>query len=121
MEAPRCTTNWAALKEHQLASLHDLAGAVLSHAGSAPFIALVAVMVLITVAGLAGRPWQTAAAVAGAVVATTFWVLGQNIAELYSGQATDPNTGPLIVLMALALVGSTVSTRLPTRNALNQR
>ena len=99
-----------------LASLHHLAGAVLSHGGSAPFIALVAVMALIGVAGLAGRPWRTAAAVAGAVVATTFWVLGQNIGELYSGQATDPNTGPLIVLMALALVGSTASTRLPPTN-----
>jgi len=104
-----------------LTSLHHLAGTVLSHAGSAPFIALVAAMVLIGVGGLAGRPWRTAAAVAGAVVATTFWVLGQNIGELYSDQATDPNTGPLIVLMALALVGSTASTRLPTRNALNQR
>jgi len=39
------------------------------------------------------------------VVATTFWVLGENIGQLYSDQATDPNTGPLIVLMALALVG----------------
>jgi hypothetical protein len=94
-----------------LTGLHHLAGTVLSHAGSAPFIALVAVMVLIGAGGLAGRPWRTAAAVAGAVVATTFWVLGQNIGELYSGQATDPNTGPLIVLMALALVGSTTSTR----------
>ena len=63
-------------------------------------------MVLIGVAGLARQPWRTVAAVAGAIVATTFWVLGQNVGELYSGQATDPNTGPLIVLMALALVGS---------------
>ena len=102
-----------------LTSLHHLAGTVLSHAGSAPFIAVVAAMVLIGVGGLAGRPWRTAAAVAGAVVATTFWVLGQNIGELYSGQATDPNTGPLIVLMALALVGSTASTRLFTRKGRN--
>ena len=104
-----------------LTSLHHLAGTVLSHGGSAPFIALVVVMALIGVGGLARRPWRTAAAVAGAVVATTFWVLGQNIGELYSGQATDPNAGPLIVLMALALVGSTASTRLPTRDALSHR
>ena len=94
-----------------LTSMHHLAGTVLSHAGSAPFIALVVLMVVIGVAGLGVRPWRTVAAVAGAVVATTFWVLGQNIGQLYSGQATDPNTGPLIVLMALALVGSTASTR----------
>jgi hypothetical protein len=98
-----------------LTSLHDLAGTVLSHGGDAPFIALVVVMVLIGVAGLARRPWRTAAAVAGALVATTFWVLGQNIGQLYSGQATDPNTGPLIVLMALALLGSTASARLHAR------
>jgi len=48
----------------------------------------------------------------------TVWV---GFDELYSGQTTDSNTGPLIVLMALALVGSTARTRLPTRNALNQR
>ena len=103
-----------------LANLHHLAGTVLSHGNSALFIALVAVMVLIGFAGLAGRPWRTAAAAAGAVVATAFWVLGQNIGELYSGQATDPNTGPLIVLIALALAGSTSSIRLPSRTAPNQ-
>jgi hypothetical protein len=100
-----------------LTNLHDLTGTVLSQGGSAPYVVLVAVMVLIGVGGLARRPWRTAAAAVGAVVATCFWVLGQNIGQLYSGQATDPNTGPLIVLMALALVGSTASTRLSTRNA----
>jgi len=101
-----------------LASLHHLAGTVLSHTGSAAFIALVTVMVLIGLAGLAGRPWRVAAAVAGAVVATSFWVLGQNIGQLYTGQATDPNTGPVIVLMALALVGSTANTRRPSGKSL---
>ena len=100
-----------------LTSMHHLAGTVLSHAGSVPFVALVAAMVLIGIGGLAARPWRTVAAVAGAVAATTFWVLGQNIGELYSGQATDPNTGPVIVLMALALVGSTPGTRLFTRKS----
>ena len=93
-----------------LMRLHHLAGTVLNHGGEAPFIALVAVMVLVGLAGLAGRPWRTASAAVGAIMATVFWVLGQNIGELYSGQATDPNTGPLIVLMALALAGTTVGT-----------
>jgi len=104
-----------------LASLHQVAGTVLSNTGSVAFIALVSLMVAIGLAGLAGRPWRLAAAVAGAVVATSFWVLGQNIGQLYSGQATDPNTGPVIVLMALALVGSTANTRRPTRSSLSQR
>jgi hypothetical protein len=32
------------------------------------------------------------------------WVLGQDIGALYSGQATDPNTGPLLAVMAIALL-----------------
>jgi hypothetical protein len=96
-----------------LARLHHLAGAALSHGGSTPFIALVAVMALVGFAGLAGQPWRTAAGLVGVVAATAFWVLGQNIGGLYSGQATDPNTGPLIVVMALALAGTTARTAVP--------
>lgn len=99
-----------------LARLHHLAGAVLSHGGPAPFIALVAVMALVGFAGLAGRPWRTAAAVVGAVAAVAFWILGQNIGQLYSGQATDPNTGPLIVLMAFALAGTSARTHRATND-----
>jgi hypothetical protein len=43
-------------------------------------------------------------------VNATFWVLGQNIGQLNSGQATDSNTGLLIVLMALALIEWEAST-----------
>ena len=93
-----------------LSRLHEGAGAALSTAGNGPFISLVAVMALVGVGGLASRPWRTASAVTGAVLATVFWVLGQNMGELYSGHATDPSTGPLIVVMALALVGTGVST-----------
>ena len=64
-------------------------------------------MALVGLTGLARRPWRTAAAAVGALAAIAFWVLGQNIGQMYSGQATDPNTGPLIVLMALALTGTT--------------
>jgi hypothetical protein len=97
-----------------LAGLHHSAEAILSHGGNAPSITLVVVMALVGLVGLAGRPWRTAAAAAGALAAAAFWILGQNIGQLYSGQATDPNTGPLIVLMAFALAGTTRSLALPT-------
>ena len=100
-----------------LAQAHHLAGLVLGHAGSAPLYALVALMVLVGLAGLGGRPWRLAAAGLGSVTATIFWVVGQNIGQLYSGMATDPNTGPLIVLMALALAATSAPHRVnhPTR------
>jgi hypothetical protein len=103
-----------------LTGLHEGADGVLSQGGAVPFIGLVALMVLIGVGGLFRGPWRTVAAIAGSVVAAIFWVLGQNVGELYSGQATDPNTGPLIVLMAFALVGSTAS-RTPTRSLPSDR
>jgi hypothetical protein len=44
------------------------------------------------------RPALTAATLAGLV----FWVAGENFGQLLTGTATDPNTGPLIVLLAAA-------------------
>jgi hypothetical protein len=85
-----------------------------SRGGSAPSITLVAVMALVGLGGLACRPWRMAAAAAGELAAAAFGILGQNIGQLYSGQATDPNTGPHIVLMALALAGTTRSLALTT-------
>jgi hypothetical protein len=42
----------------------------------------------------------------GIAVAVMGWVFFQGLGDLTSGQATDPNSGPLIVLLALAVVGA---------------
>jgi len=47
------------------------------------------------------RPW---AVWVGIVLAVAFWAVGQSFGMLFSGSATDPNTGPLIVLLGLALL-----------------
>ena len=44
-------------------------------------------------------------------VALAAWVVGQGLGLLTSGSATDPNTGPLLVLCGVALLG--VGTRVP--------
>src|SRR5271166_2578543 len=41
---------------------------------------------------------------AGGLLATFFWVSGQGLGGIFTGSGTDPNTGPLIVLLALAMV-----------------
>jgi hypothetical protein len=38
------------------------------------------------------------------VIALAIWLIGQDLGQLYSGKATDPNSGPLIALMAVALI-----------------
>ena len=40
---------------------------------------------------------------AGALLATFFWVSGQGLGGVFTGSGTDPNSGPLIVLLALAM------------------
>lgn len=63
------------------------------------------------------RPARAAALVAGAFLSVAFWVAGQDLGQLYSGRATDPNTGPLLVLMAVSLWPLRPNT--PARSATN--
>jgi hypothetical protein len=34
--------------------------------------------------------------------ALTIWVVGENFGAIFAGSATDPNSGPLLVLLAAA-------------------
>lgn len=51
--------------------------------------------------------------VAGAALALDYWVFGQAFGQVFSGLATDPNTGPLLVLLALALYPNRAPTSVP--------
>ena len=42
----------------------------------------------------------------GVAIASSGWLIFQGLGDLTSGQATDPNSGPLIVLLALAVIGA---------------
>jgi lipopolysaccharide export LptBFGC system permease protein LptF len=35
-------------------------------------------------------------------VSVVFWVIGQNFGKIFTGGATDPNSGPLLVVLGLA-------------------
>jgi hypothetical protein len=54
----------------------------------------------------AHRPMRTVALWAGMAVALVYWAVGQSFGELFSGQATDPSTGPLVVLLGLVVLGA---------------
>jgi hypothetical protein len=57
------------------------------------------------------------AAAAGAAIAVASWALVQGFGTLTSGQATDPNTGPLLVLFAVTLAAiPTARDRRPARS-----
>jgi hypothetical protein len=64
---------------------------------------LVAAEYLIGVGALL-RITRVPAAVLGLALTVAFWILGQDYGMLFSGQATDPNSGPALALMAIALL-----------------
>ncbi len=58
--------------------------------------------------------------VAGAALAAGYWVFGEAFGEPFSGVATDPNTGPLLVLLALALYPNAARSRSATGTGLTR-
>jgi hypothetical protein len=77
-------------------------GGWVSRHGLAVVVALVALEALIGIGALA-RPTRPVAAAAGFVLTAGIWVFAQDYGGLATGRATDPNTAPLLALMALAL------------------
>ena len=80
----------------------SLAGWV-GHHGVAAVVVLVAVEALIGIAALFRRT-LTVSAVVGLLAVLAIWVIGQDFGQLYTGQATDPNTGLIVTVMAVGLL-----------------
>jgi hypothetical protein len=80
----------------------SLAGSV-SHHGVAAVVVLVAVEAVIGLAALSRRTLAVSAAV-GLLAILAIWVIGQDFGQLYTGQATDPNTALIAAVMAGALL-----------------
>jgi hypothetical protein len=82
----------------------SVAGWITRH-GTLVVVALVVAEALIGLGALYRRS-RGGAVAAGFVLALAIWVVGQDFGLLYTGQATDPNTAPIIALMAIAILGS---------------
>ncbi len=89
-EAPR----WLA---HPTSSL---AGTTRGH--GEPIAIVLALLSLAIGAGIWTR-LRRAALIAGIVLSLLYWAFGQSLGAINTGQATDPNAGPLFVLLALTL------------------
>ena len=55
--------------------------------------------------------------IVGVAMALDFWVLGQAFGQVFTGMATDPDTGPLLVLLALAVYRAGAPAAVPAQNA----
>jgi hypothetical protein len=86
---------WVAAVNHQ-------AGQLL--AGRGIVFAVVAGLAMLAIAaGVLDRRTRRPALTAGIIVAVLYGIVGQDLGGLLTGQATDPGTAPLLVLLALAL------------------
>src|SRR5207302_4983116 len=86
-----------------LASVDNSAGAWAAHHGLLLVTLILAAEALIGVGALA-RSTRTPAVAFGLALTLALWVLGQDLGALYTGQATDPNSGAVLAFMAIALL-----------------
>ena len=86
---------WLAAADRGAASL------VAGH-GLAASIVLAVVFAVIAVGVYLPRPAAVACLVLAIVVAAVIWVFGQALGGILTGVGTDPNSGPLLALLALA-------------------
>jgi len=85
-----------------LAALDRGAASLVAHQGLAASIVLAIALVIVAAGVYLPAPAARGTLVLAIVVAALIWVFGEAFGEIMTGGATDPNSGPLLVLLALA-------------------
>ncbi|HTV99614.1 MAG TPA: hypothetical protein VMF87_04890 [Streptosporangiaceae bacterium] len=85
-----------------LASLDNHAASLLAHDGLAASIALAIALVVIAAGVYLPAPAARAILVLAIVVAAVIWIFGEAFGAIMAGGATDVNSGPLLILLALS-------------------
>jgi hypothetical protein len=82
--------------------LEDHAAAMLAHQGLTASIVLAVALIVIAVGVFLPPPLARSALLLALVVAAFTWVFGEAFGQILAGGATDPNSAPLLALLALA-------------------
>jgi hypothetical protein len=82
--------------------LERYAATVLAHQGLAASIVLAAALIVIAVGVFLPPPLARSALILALVVAAFIWAFGEAFGQILAGGATDPNSAPLLALLALA-------------------
>ncbi|HEY7144701.1 MAG TPA: hypothetical protein VH637_10660 [Streptosporangiaceae bacterium] len=85
-----------------LAALGRGAASIVAHQGLVASIVLAIALVIIAVGVYLPPPAARGTLVLAVVVAAVLWAFGQAFGEIMTGGATDPNSAPLLALLALA-------------------
>ena len=96
-----------------LASVNRGAAGLLAHRGLPASVVLAVVLAAIAVGIFLPAPAARVAVVLAVAVSVASWVVGQDLGTVLAGGATDVNSGPLLVLVALAFWPGGASPREP--------
>ncbi len=86
---------WVAWIDHHAASLVD-------HHGLAVTLVLAILLLAVAIGTYLPSSFANATVALAAVMALTFWVVGENFGALFTNGATDVNSGPLLILLAVS-------------------
>jgi hypothetical protein len=95
-------------------------GLMVAHSvnGTGPAVATVLAIASVSIGlGPLVTRYPTAFLVAGSALSIDFWLLGQSMGGFVTGMATDPNSAPLFVLLAVALFPNHQVAPVPTLRA----
>jgi hypothetical protein len=90
-----------------LATLHLHVANVVQNTGLWYIFLLALLQALIGLFVLSPSYLKQVAVICGSLLAVAFWVIGQNTGLYFSGLATSPGTGPLVLLLGLVILGCT--------------
>ncbi|MCQ4081061.1 hypothetical protein NGB36_10720 [Streptomyces sp. RB6PN25] len=91
-----------------LASIETHAANLVAHQGLPVSIALTVLLTVVAVGVFLPRPAARVAVMLALALALVIWVVGEALGGIFTGQGTDPNSGPLLALLALAYWPSTL-------------
>jgi len=84
-----------------LAALDKHSAALVAHQGLAASIVLAVALAIVAVGVYLPAPVARATLVLAIVLAAVIWVVGEAFGTILTGGGTDPNSGPLLALLAL--------------------
>ena len=90
---------WLAAVDNRLADL-------VPYTGVSVIVDLVVLQASAGLGVLLSRRARAAALSLGISLSLAYWIAGQGMGQFWSGTATDPNTGPLVILLGAAVLGA---------------
>jgi hypothetical protein len=89
-----------------LAAIDNHLSALVPYYGVSIVVDLVVLQAFAGVGVLLSRRIAVTAVSLGLGLSLVYWVAGQDMGGFWSGTATDPNTAPLVMLLAIAVLGA---------------